>query len=406
MTRQRFARIDALIAHLLSRHESNPAAQAPIAAIDIDGFANMDLRDAFDEELGELARIGAISLILKGPKSDRHVTGARLKDATLLYRRVGRLPASDMASRAVSALRGRSDLPSGAIALIDDVAAAWTRGVSHLGVPVGDSGTLGQIIDLAMAIAVRLSGVLQPEQDFRTFSRLSVGDSKALERNVRQVATATKRILGDDQSWGQLDPAELLASAGLRRLPQPILLGGHLSLDGRAFPPMPYVGVPSDCAEGISLLIRPSYMLTIENFTSFVRYVREVEQPEPALVIYSGGFPSRPTLAVIRKLAQAAQCPVFHWGDMDAGGVRIFRHIELALADLNISLAPHMMSEELLRQVGQTRPQRNGAVGNMAGSAIAKLAQAIIETGLAHEQEGFSPDRPVVETKPPLSISR
>mgnify|MGYP003582330389 CR=1 FL=1 len=36
----------------------------------------------------------------------------------------------------------------------------------------------------------------------------------------------------------------------------------------------------------IALAGRPHYVLTIENFTSFVRYVWEAAPSEPALVIY------------------------------------------------------------------------------------------------------------------------
>jgi hypothetical protein len=75
-----------------------------------------------------------------------------------------------------------------------------------------------------------MSGDPQGEQDFRTFSRLTVGDSKALERNVRQVAAAMAKMFAGMEEQTRLDPEELLASAGIRRLPQPILLHGDVSL--------------------------------------------------------------------------------------------------------------------------------------------------------------------------------
>jgi hypothetical protein len=395
MSRRGFSTIVSLIDDLLARHERKPAARNLIAAIDDDGFANIDQRDAFDEELAALAREGAIELIQAGSKTERRVTGARLKDAEVLYRKVGRLPAGEVAHQTVAELRSRPGLPAGAISLIDDVVSAWTRGVSHIGIRNGDARTLANVISLAIAIHNRMSGDPQAEQDFRTFSRLTVGDSKALENSLRPVAAAMAKIFAGMEEQTRLDPEELLASAGIRRLPQPILLHGDVSLDGRPFPVMPYVGIPTDCAGEINLLAKPDYVLTIENFTSFVRHVREVARLERALVIYSGGFPSRPTLATITRLAAQARAPTFHWGDMDAGGVRIFRHLERHLADVDIALRPHMMDIELLRRFGKPAPGTAGPVGDMHASAIADLADVLTVSGLVLEQEEFDPRSPI-----------
>lgn len=398
MSRRGFSTIISLIDNLLARHERNPAARNLITSIDNDGFANMDQRDAFDEELAALERAGGIELIRTGPKTERRVTSARLKDAGVLYRKVERRPAGELAYQAVSDLRSQPGLLPGAVSLIDDVVAAWTRGVSHIGIRKGDRRTLANVIGLAIAVRGRMSGDPQGEQDFRTFSRLTVGDSKALEKNVRQVAAAMAKIFPGMNEQPRLDPEELLASAGIRRLPQPILLHGDVSLDGRPFPTMPYVGIPTDCADGINLLTKPDYVLTIENFTSFVRHVREITPSERALVIFSGGFPSRPTLATITGLAAQARVPTFHWGDMDAGGVRIFQHLERHLAGVDIPLRPHMMDIGLLSRFGKPAPGLVGPVGDTYASAITDLANLIIVSGLVHEQEEFDPISPVAET--------
>ncbi|MDX8539440.1 DUF2220 family protein [Mesorhizobium abyssinicae] len=401
MSRRGFSTIISLIDNLLARHERNPAARNLIAAIDDDGFANMDLRDTFDEELTALERAGGIELIRTGPKTERRVTSARLKDAGVLYRKVERRPAGELAYQAVSELRSQPGLPAGATSLIDDVVAAWSRGVSHIGIRKGEGRTLADVIGLAIAVRGRMSGDPQGEQDFRTFSRLTVGDSKSLEKNVRQVAAAMRKIFGDMEEQTLLNPEELLASAGISRLPQPILLHGDVSLNGRPFPTMPYVGVPTDCAGGIGLLTKPDYVLTIENFTSFVRHIREVARSERALVIYSGGFPSRPTLATITGLAAQAQMPTFHWGDMDAGGLRIFQHLERHLAGVDIPLRPHMMDTELLRRFGKPAPGVAGPVADRHASAVAALADFLTASGLVHEQEEFDPRSPITETLAP-----
>lgn len=395
MSRRGFSSIASLIDDLLARHERSPTATNLTAAIDDGGFSTVDQRDGFDEELSALERDGGIELIRAGPKTERRVTGVRLKDAGVLYRKVERRPSAELARQAVSDLRSQPGLPAGAVDLIDDAEAAWARGVSHIGIRKGEERRLENAISLAVAVHARLSGDPQGEQDFRTFSRLTVGDSKALEKNLRQVAAAMAKIFGGLEDQSPLDPEELLAGAGIRRLPQPILLHGDISLDGRPFPAMPYVGIPTDCARGIGLLAKPDYILTIENFTSFVRHVREVARPGRALVVYAGGFPSRPTLATITRLAAEARVPTFHWGDMDPGGIQIFRHLETHLATIGVSLRPHLMTVELLRRYG--RPAKMGAefANDLKRSAVADLASFIAEGGLSHEQEEMSPESPL-----------
>jgi len=400
MSRRRFSTILSLIDDLLDRHESKPGARSLIAPIDDDGFANMDLRDGFDEELAALEREGALELIRTGPKTDRRITGARLKDPDLLYRRTGRRPSGVIATQAVAEFRSRPGLPAGALGLIDDVAEAWGRGVSHIGIATGDVRALADVVSLALAVRERLSGALQGEQDFRTFSRLSVGDSKALERNIRQIAAATTRMFPADEEQARLDPDDLLASAGLCRLPQPILIHGDLLLNGQPFPDMPYVGVPTDCVAGVGLRSNPDYILTVENFTSFVRHIREVAVLERALIIYSGGFPSLPTLATIARLSAEARAPTFHWGDMDGGGIRIFRHLERRLCAVGVTLHPHMMDADLLQRVGRPGQSDGRSVGDIEGSAVAALAAFQASSGLVHEQEEFEPRSPLADAPP------
>ncbi|ETI63086.1 hypothetical protein C100_14635 [Sphingobium sp. C100] len=396
MSRRGFSSIATLVEDLLARHERSPEARGLIAAIDDDGFANMDLRDAFDEALSDLERDGGVELIRKGPKTDRRVTGARLKSSEVLYGFVGRRPAVHVALQSVASLRSRPDLPHGAVDLIDAVAAAWGRGVSHIGVRPGEVSTLSDVIGLAIAVQSRLSGEFQADQDFRTFSRLSVADSKALERNLRSVAAALQRIYGADDRLIGMEPDEILATAGITRLPQPILVHGDVDLHGAPFPSMPYVGIPADIVGGLRLRSGPDYVLTIENFTSFVRYAREIARLDNALIIYAGGFPSRPALATIRRLAEQALAPTYHWGDMDSGGVRIFRHIERELAKGGVRLQPHMMDAQLLAAVGRPSDGATSAPGDVTGSAIAALAEALRTTGFVHEQEELDPRRPVV----------
>lgn len=61
-----------------------------------------------------------------------------------------------------------------------------------------------------------------------------------------------------------------------------------------------------------------------------------LKNPEKVLVIYTGGFPHHALRKLLIKLrAFLIQSPnlasnVFHWGDIDYGGIMIFEHIKKA----------------------------------------------------------------------------
>jgi hypothetical protein len=67
------------------------------------------------------------------------------------------------------------------------------------------------------------------------------------------------------------------------------------------------------------------YIITIENPTSFWRYCTEIGGCYLALL--TDGFPARDVLSSMVHLVKAARsltdAPIYHWGDIDAGGVRI-----------------------------------------------------------------------------------
>lgn len=62
------------------------------------------------------------------------------------------------------------------------------------------------MIALAQAVYARSLDKAAEEVDFRTFSRRSVANSKALERNVRPVAAAIARFFGPEHATTGLEP--------------------------------------------------------------------------------------------------------------------------------------------------------------------------------------------------------
>jgi hypothetical protein len=156
--------------------------------------------------------------------------------------------------------------------------------------------------------------------------------------------------------------------------------------------------VPPEQGDTLGLAAPVDHVLTIENYTSFVRHAREVNEDKSALVIYTAGFPSRAHLRQIVRIAELSGAPIYHWGDLDGGGVRIFCQLERALAGRGLVLVPHLMDSALLQEHGVAREkQMRPADSPLPDSAMAKLWDALLETGLALEQESLAPCRPALK---------
>lgn len=398
MSRRAFSDLSALLNDLIDRLEAKPGSTRLLAYIDEAGFASVAERDSFERQLKMVEENGGVVIQRRRLDGDVVIVHVRLADPTVLYEHLGREPGKQRAADALSALRRRAELPEGSQALFDEIEAAWARGVSRFGVSPGDAASLAQSMDLLLAVVERASDPSARTTDFRSFSREAGVDSKALERLSATLAALIGRLRPDLVPSSGLDADDLLATFGISRTPQPLLVSGPLSVAGQRLPDLAYHGFPSEEAGLVELAAPIDYVLTIENYVSFVRHVREVNADRSGLVMYTGGFPARTHLREIVRLTRAAAAPAFHWGDLDAGGVRIFRHLEEALVAEGVTLRPHLMDPSLLRTHGTaSKNQRRLAPGACPGSAIAAVWDAVAEHGLGYEQESLMPGRPTLE---------
>jgi hypothetical protein len=396
MSRRGFTESAALLHDLLDRFEAKPAVNRHLAYVDYDGFPSISHQDRMIRALELIEREGGVDMMRRRVDGVDGVAHVRLADPEVVYRHLDRQPAAISVDQALLHLRLRSDLPPSAAAALDDLASAWTRGVSRFTLGAGDAGGLAEAVELALALHRRASDPTSILMDYRTFSRMAGVRSKALEERAAAVVALFDRFYSGMRESG-LDTADALATFGVTRLPQPLLLSGPLMLDGAPLPSTGYVGVPPEEGDRLGIAQTVSYVLSIENYAPFVRHAREINADRTGLVFYTGGFPARPILKQIVRLAAQARAPTFHWGDMDSGGVRIFRHLEDSMAAYEIALQPHMMDVELLSRCGAPTGIRSGLqAGACPRSAIAKLWDHIAATSLGHEQESFAPSSPTI----------
>jgi hypothetical protein len=154
---------------------------------------------------------------------------------------------------------------------------------------------------------------------------------------------------------------------------------------------LPWLALTRDTvSEMTALSITGEQLLTIENLTAFEEAVRE-GLPPGTIALYTGGFPGALEMAVLKQFIDAGIRSINHWGDMDLGGLRIFRYLK---ETLNAPVAPYRMTLELLSTlptVPLTESDRSGlnAWLNDNDAPLKELADAMIKQNRKAEQEGW-----------------
>lgn len=394
MSGRRFTDASRLLDDLLTRRESRPTAERLLAYVDEAGFTTVGEQDLFVAALEDMAARGAVELNHRRVDGLTRLVSVRLKDADSAYAWLGRTPSAVAARTALSKMLDTDGGSPVRRSIAEEVLAGWSRNVRVFGLKKGQGETLRKAMLLAEALVRRVEAPDAAQVDVRSFARETCGDSKALRDHASTVLALLRRLRPDLEAPTGIEPADAFASWGVVAMPHPLLLSGRVGLDDVAMPPVDFFGLPPEEAGRLTLQARPAYVLTIENQASFVRHAREVNREGRGLILYTGGFPSRAVLSAIIDLVERAKAPVFHWGDLDAGGVRIFLHLEAALGARGIDLKPHLMEPDRLKLNGSPAgPIRS--IHTPDGSAVSVLSALVTGPGaLSLEQEAVAPSAP------------
>jgi hypothetical protein len=389
---------DTLLNRLLDRFEAPKERIRDITQpIDYTQVGGPSAQDEFHRVLKDAERTGGIALERErlGRFTGGEFARIRLIDADSLYKFLVRVPANSIAETARRRLEASAAdiLQDSFLKEIEDEAvAAWTANKSFLGFLPAQVDKLATVLRLTHGI-VHLAG---RDIDHRTFSRRTVKDSKALERSEGRVAQLLKRwnpALAGDESREILEASGIVRRAHLLQLRGPVqIASGDLRMDGTG---QAFIGLTWATVEQATLSHPVDYILTIENPTSFWRYCTEIGGNYLALL--SDGFPARDVLSSMAHLVSAArtmaEAPLYHWGDIDAGGVRIAAHLE---DQFGAPVSLHQMSPALAIERGsalQSRKglnrlaQRAGDIGDLARWLFSEQARAL-------EQEELDPVPP------------
>jgi len=165
----------------------------------------------------------------------------------------------------------------------------------------------------------------------RSLSVRLFGRSKRLEELRTAIVATLRRHDPAASAYGE-DTWALLRAHNLDRAPEYLPLAGPLvlqlndrSLDLASFAPS--VALSAAMLRDAKVVeCRAAGVVTVENATSFNELL--AVRPPRALAIYIGGFASPAALGLLKQIRAARpSTPFFHWGDLDAGGLRILAHL-------------------------------------------------------------------------------
>jgi hypothetical protein len=381
---------------LLERSERRPDRSRPAtAAPEYDKLSSAQQVDRFHDLMAAAERFGAVE-VQRGRRDRGHlIERVRVRDPELLARHLGRPTA------AVTAQRAREDVfaiaASGepwVVGLLDDMAGRWARGETSHRLNATQTEATREFFTLLASMSRHEARGL----DARTFSFRAVNDTKAFDRHASRLAAVLGIQIGQPGAAADV----VWAHIGLERYSHPVHLKGPIVVEGasgRLVDGMaePFASVHPEMLPHLSVVETPAAILTIENYASFNRQVREID--DGSLVVYTGGFPSAGVIDLLSKVLRVmpANVPFLHWGDVDAGGLRIFRYLE---ENLPRGPRPHLMTKELANSHGQSA-DRNASLAAIARSesAVSNLADwlAFGKDARHLEQEALEPRSPTAQ---------
>lgn len=376
-----------LLHGLLDRVERRPERTRRIMARPAQGFAGAAQRDALAAGLAAAADAGAVTLEMDRD-APHLVARVVLADPDRLYSHLGRIPAAQRDADALGAVAALVPATEVGRGLLDAVAAHWRDARAYVGLSVGDVDGVAALLRVADAAFTPLTGGPLP---LRTRSARLLGDSKAMERGLSRLLAHLRHAGALDDTLGR---DEALGVLGLSKFPRPFLVAGPLTVASADVAGLSYLGVAPEDIGAVALSGPVTSVMSVENLESFQRQVREA-RGEGDVVVYCGGFPAQGVVHALRHLvATAGVGCLHHWGDIDAGGVRIGRYVEEAVG---VTVVPHLMDAATALTRGRPVAATPALATMPDGSAFAPLARFLADDGAhALEQETLDPVPPGV----------
>jgi Wadjet anti plasmid transformation system JetA-like protein/uncharacterized protein DUF3322 len=379
---------------LLERSERNPDRLRPAsAAPEYDDLSTAQQVGRFHDLMAAAQKFGAIE-VQRGRRDRGHlIERVRVRDPELLAKHLGRPTATVVAQRARAELLSVAEAGEPWVSsLLEEMTVRWARGESYYRLTAAQPDAAKEFFTLLAAFSRQEGRGL----DARTFSFRATKDTKAFDRHASRLAAALGARLGLPGA----PPDRVWALIGLDRFSHPIHVSGPVRISDQTGilvngTVKPFASIHPEMLPNLEITETPSAILTVENYASFNRQVREIE--DGSLVVYTGGFPAAGVIEFLSKVLAgvAGEVPFLHWGDIDAGGLRIFRYLE---ENLLRGPQPHLMTRKLASAYGQpAAPDASLTSIAKSESGVSKLADWLaFGTDIRHlEQEALEPRSPI-----------
>lgn len=242
---------------------------------------------------------------------------------SILYQKTGRTPKIDIINNTLNEIikyNGKNETLDNFIGYIVNRAT--------------NNKTVKQYIDFNNINDTRilLKGILtilnnKEEIYVRELSSLALKDSKLLELYESRICKIIKEF-----STNEYDEQRSIYEAfNVQKTPRQVMFKGEVKLtleDGSINVSLLSCGLGINSKDLDKITIIPSnnlkYIITVENLTTFYTF----NKPN-SLIIYTGGFNSSSTIKFIKRIKESIpNGEYYHWGDIDCGGLKIFKHLK------------------------------------------------------------------------------
>lgn len=294
-------------------------------------------RRATNTALERLARDGVLNLRWRRWEEGNWLEAVDLRPAGLgaLHRLLGRAPRAAQEEALRELLAAQTPLPGWHAAFL-----AWASAQIDVGRSPSplDRDNVAESADLLKALAA-LAALEAPTLE-RALSVRLFGDSKRLASLRGALLRVLRRHDPDAPLYGEDDDA-LLRAHQLDRAPEYLPLAGPLTIalptsaTPLALAPFaPSLALPAPLLRAARIAeLGAQAVITVENLTSFSELC--ALRPPDVLALYTGGFASPTVVALLRAIRKAGpDIAIWHWGDLDAGGLRILAHLRAKLGNV------------------------------------------------------------------------
>jgi len=280
---------------------------------------------------------------------------------------------------------------------------AWVRAQlgAHRSVAPLDRADPQHNADLLRALAA-LATLREPALE-RTLSVRLFSDSKRMEKLRGDVLRVLRAHDPEAGAFGD-DEWALLRAHNLDRVPEYVPVAGPLLLwaPERAARPdadptldltplWPSVALSATMLRTVEVAACDArWLVTVENPTSFTELLKL--RPPYLLAVYTGGFASPAVIQLLRAVCAARpDLPLLHWGDMDAGGLRILAHLRRQVGGVAaLAMDPAVFAAHRAFALPLTPGDRTALAALRALPALSDrlpLIDALLEAGQKLEQE-------------------